>query len=106
MRPIDADELIKGIEYEINRLNSAMYYALKHDMFATRANLKIQKNTLEWLRDEIENMPSAQPEYHFDEWCTECKEYDHERHCCPRFNAVIRTALEEAKANMREGEEE
>lgn len=32
-----------------------------------------------------------------DEWCTDCKEYDHERHCCPRFNRVIRTAILEAE---------
>ena len=30
-----------------------------------------------------------------DEWCTDCKEYDHEKHCCPRFNRVIRTTLNE-----------
>lgn len=38
---------------------------------------------------------SAQPD--LDEWCTDCKEYDHERHCCPRWNRVIREAVEEAK---------
>lgn len=27
------------------------------------------------------------------EWCTDCKEYDHEKHCCPRWNKVIRTTL-------------
>lgn len=30
-----------------------------------------------------------------DEWCSDCKEYDHEKHCCPRFNRVIRTTLDE-----------
>ncbi len=39
--------------------------------------------------------PSAQPD--IDEWCTDCKEYDSERHCCPRYNRVIREAVEEAK---------
>lgn len=29
----------------------------------------------------------------FDEWCTDCKEYDTEKKCCPRFNRVIRGAL-------------
>ena len=28
-----------------------------------------------------------------DEWCTDCKEYDTEKKCCPRFNRVIRGAL-------------
>ena len=37
-----------------------------------------------------------------DEWCTDCKEYDHEKHCCPRFNRVIRTTLNEALANLKE----
>ena len=39
-------------------------------------------------------LPSAQPA--LDEWCTDCKEYDQERHCCPRWNMVIRTALDDA----------
>lgn len=29
-----------------------------------------------------------------DEWCTDCKEYDTEKKCCPRFNRVIRGAME------------
>lgn len=29
----------------------------------------------------------------FDEWCDDCKEYDTEKNCCPRFNRVIRGAL-------------
>ena len=28
-----------------------------------------------------------------DEWCTDCKEYDTEKKCCPRFNKVIREAM-------------
>ena len=31
----------------------------------------------------------------FNEWCTGCKEYDAEQHCCPRFNNVIRHTLNE-----------
>ena len=29
----------------------------------------------------------------YDEWCTDCKEYDTEKNCCPRFNRVIREAM-------------
>ena len=36
-----------------------------------------------------------------DEWCTGCKEYDAEKHCCPRFNHVIREAAKEAADNVR-----
>lgn len=35
--------------------------------------------------------------YSGDEWCHDCKEYNQENHCCPRFNKVIRTAIKEMK---------
>lgn len=44
-------------------------------------------------------LPSAQSEPHYDEWCTDCKEYDHARHCCPRWNRVIRETLKDAQPN-------
>ena len=43
----------------------------------------------------ILNLPSAHRPA--DEWCTDCKEYDHDKHCCPRFNRVIRSAVDEQK---------
>ena len=49
------------------------------------------------IMEDIKMLPPAQPEPHYDEWCDTCKEYDHERHCCPRWNHVIRTALQDAK---------
>ncbi len=51
----------------------------------------------------IRNLPSAQPEYRLDEWCTDCKEYDTEKHCCPRFNKVIRTTLDEMEPERKRG---
>lgn len=44
---------------------------------------------------EIERLPSAEPD--LDQWCTDCKEYDAEKHHCPRYNRVIREALKDAK---------
>jgi len=41
-------------------------------------------------------VPSVQP--NFDEWCDDCKEYDKERHSCPRWNRVIRETVEDMKA--------
>ena len=41
----------------------------------------------------LDDIPSAKPD--MDEWCTECKEYDKEKHCCPRWNKVIRKTVEE-----------
>lgn len=34
----------------------------------------------------------------YDEWCDDCKEYDNERHCCPRWNRVIRQTVEDMQA--------
>lgn len=59
----------------------------------------------------IKGLPSAQPEIivcgegelnepHYDEWCDGCKEYDTEKHSCPRFNRVIQEAVNELKAKQ------
>ena len=47
------------------------------------------------MKLRIEKISPADPG--FDEWCTDCKEYDKEKHCCPRWNRVIRETLEESK---------
>ena len=52
------------------------------------------------IETEIATLPSASPEQDPDEWCTDCKEYDKERHCCPRFNRVIRTAMADAQPEI------
>lgn len=31
------------------------------------------------------------------EWCTNCREYDQEKHCCHRWSKVIRDTVEEMK---------
>ena len=66
----------------------------------------IEKNAyrhtyLDQIVDIIKALPSAQPE--IDEWCTDCKEYDQEKHCCPRFNRVIRNALKDAQPERKRG---
>ena len=43
--------------------------------------------------DAIKHLPSAEPESF--EWCTDCKEYDQESHCCHRWSKVIRKTVEE-----------
>lgn len=49
------------------------------------------------MQDRIKEIPSAQAEQHYDEWCTDCKEYDTDKHCCPRWNRVIRQTLKDAQ---------
>ena len=55
---------------------------------------------------DVNDLPSAQSEPHYDEWCDDCKEYDKERHCCPRWNRVIRQTLKDAQPEQRYTEEE
>jgi len=57
------------------------------------------ETTLNQYIDWINQAPTIEPEPHYDEWCTDCKEYDHERHCCPRWNRVIRETLKDAQPN-------
>ena len=49
----------------------------------------------QWLADCMEQLPPALREQHHDEWCTDCKEYDHENSCCPRWTKVIRQTRRE-----------
>lgn len=51
----------------------------------------------QWVYDRLENkirqLPSAEEESF--EWCTDCKEYDQEAHCCHRYSKMIRKTVEE-----------
>lgn len=64
----------------------------------------IPRNRGEWMEQykqymEAERVLEQLPAAHrpVDEWCTDCSEYDTERKCCPRFNRVIRSALDDAQ---------
>jgi hypothetical protein len=46
---------------------------------------------------EVADALEQQPKYNTDEWCHDCSEYNQDKHCCPRFNRVIRNAVEEVK---------
>ena len=51
----------------------------------------------QWIFDRLERairkLPSAEEESF--EWCTDCKEYDQEAHCCHRWSKMIRKTVEE-----------
>lgn len=40
-------------------------------------------------------------QYETFEFCTDCKEYDNEKHCCHRWTKFIRRTIDEMKANER-----
>lgn len=45
----------------------------------------------------LDDIPSAEPELEEHEWCTDCKEYDQNKHCCHRWIKVIRNTVKEIK---------
>jgi hypothetical protein len=49
------------------------------------------------LRKDLRTLSPVQPKYNTSEWCKTCKEYNHDKHCCPRYNNVIRETVEEIK---------
>ena len=54
----------------------------------------------ETIRMAIEALHKTEAQTDTDEWCTDCAEYDHERHCCPRWNRVIRETLKDARPEI------
>ena len=56
-----------------------------------------EEKPYEWARLRMSELPSVQPKPHYDEWCATCKEYDQEKHCCPRWNKVIRRTVTDMK---------
>ena len=77
--------------------------AIKSRKTAEQSSAGIMMNAVvDFCIDIVKKLPSAQPD--LDEWCTDCSEYDQERHCCPRWNRVIRQTLKDAQptADVRE----
>ena len=59
----------------------------------------IDKDRWQEAIDRIKALPSAEEESF--EWCTDCKEYDQEKHCCHRWTKVIRNTVEEIRNEQR-----
>lgn len=45
----------------------------------------------------IKDLEALEQEPQTFKWCTTCKEYDQEKHCCHRWSKVIRDTVEEMK---------
>ena len=50
----------------------------------------------------LDDLPSAEEESF--EWCDTCKEYDQEKHCCPRWSKIINQTVEEIRGTTAIGE--
>ena len=49
------------------------------------------------LEERASDCPIKPLEQESSAWCTDCKEYDQDEHCCHRFSKVIRDTVEEMK---------
>ena len=84
MRLIDADALIAQMEADAEQMEEPIA-----KMFTYAAI------------SDVKHAPTVKPERNYDEWCLDCKEYDHDRHCCPRFNRVIGSVMDEIKTDRK-----
>lgn len=98
---IDTLKAVRDLVWEVDIPSPTVPEYIEHheQMQSIMRNIDI-------LTDKIIKMPFVQPESAelsgkiWDEWCTGCKEYDQERHCCPRFNRVIRAAIDDAQPEI------
>ena len=82
MRLINADALMETINRHC--------YPVQHDMTSIEPGM-----TRIGILQAIQEQPTIEPPRKTDEWCSDCKEYDQEKHCCTRWNRVIRQTLTE-----------
>lgn len=88
-------EVLKCIDDLIEKGDSILEDFRDDTAMALRWQLK--KDAFNLAKIDISKLPDAEPE--MSEFCTDCKEYDQEKHCCHRFSQVIATAVKEVKEN-------
>ena len=86
------EEIIQGLQFTINMFLSDPLTGEP----ITKPRNEMDKTTIDACKGAIELL-EQQSYYNPDEWCHDCSEYNHDKHCCPRYNKVIRTAVEEMK---------
>lgn len=68
---------------------------LYQDAKENRNYISLTKLEIAW-KAIADGKPIVQEPQTF-KWCTDCKEYDQENHCCHRWSKVIRDTVEEIK---------
>lgn len=96
------DAVAKTIQRKVRRMSDLIsrkkafsYFVTLWECIGTIMDRDEWKDVCRTTANEI---PSAQPE--LDEWCYDCKEYDAEKHSCPRWNRVIRNTLKDAQPEI------
>lgn len=70
--------------------------------FLTNISYKLGNMSVEYLSEKDgekmrEAIETLEQEPQTFKWCTDCREYDQEKHCCHRWSKVIRNTVEEMK---------
>jgi len=74
-------------EEKSNLLNELLKYEEKNDIGnLTRAE---RREFQQWISKALDQEPQT------FKWCTDCREYDQEKHCCHRYSKVIRDTVAE-----------
>lgn len=92
------NELIESAIEALEQQPYEKFESAKDHIYKLAGDYKCWDNRL--TKDEaveLCHILEQEPCYNPDEWCKTCKEYDHDNHCCPRYNKVIRSAVEEIK---------
>jgi hypothetical protein len=90
--PISRKDALKALDYDIKS------FEFKSGVDRHMNEIANLLNTIyEIQSDNIKALPPVQPKYNTSEWCHDCSEYNQDKHCCPRYNKVIRSAVEEMK---------
>ena len=84
MKPIDADALIKALQVDPQECPGCP-----------------EPEHLGEIIQLLQEAPDLRDESF--EWCTDCREYDQERHCCHRFTKVIRQTVDELRKERHTG---
>lgn len=79
--------------YDIFKIFDTIKEKLNNDSYSTKLGSKYI--TLDRAIDIINEAGNKVLEKEFSEWCTDCKEYDKEKHHCERYCKVIRSSVEE-----------
>ena len=94
-KPMTSEELFKDLGIDDEAEPSGDLISRADAIEAFERGRVYHKSGIEEI---INALPSA--DRPTDEWCVDCKEYDHEKKCCPRFNRVIRTTRDEFIENL------
>ena len=80
---------------EIRNLQDWLYFS------GMNGGTKIQREALDIAVKALEKQIQSEESF---EWCTDCKEYDQEKHCCHRFSKIINQTVEEVRGTTAIGE--